>query len=534
MALAWVFPALLVATSPPFMKARRPQKDTRDALAEVNKTLRGFLEKNKQTPSDLNVLRAYAKAERKPFTAYDAYGARLDYVRLGEERYILRSFGEDGVQNSLDSAPDLGIVHWGVRARTGLNYRYTSAPQLDIFPAVLLEGADSPNRQWLARLFIDPATRDRRLVVRHKSKSDLFMVAQHAGVEEFLWMPSGYQVVFTATGDHRYRDGIFLWDLVEDRLTNLLDLTSGDLAGTLSPTGRPAKLALSLAGVSVGGPTVYAYFADRRDVPIDPAVFFSKARLLTFVVPEKKGASMRHVPTANADVTPGTPPFTRLLDLTTHVHGEKQLATGGLKVQRTWLRLKLQGDMEKVLLAWHGFSEHQAGSPLFPYCLWFLSSIYSESFSVLASGQSRDADVLRTYGTEVARALVNYPLTPSYLRGLALFTYENLMEGNPLPYRFAHLTTQASSAAADAPKPTPAQPFLPPTGAAKWIPPPQKGGGPPVTTIDSPSPVAPSPTATPKSVASPTQTSTPKPVVTAPPAATPAPTTTAPKPKESP
>lgn len=470
---AWLVPALFVALSPPITMPRKPLRDTRDILAAVNKTLRGYLEKNRQTPADLNVLRAYAKAERRPFSAYDAYGQRFDYVRLGDTRYILRSFGADGIQNSLTSSPDLGIVNWGARARTGLNYKYASSPQLDIFPAVLLEGADSPNRQWLARLFIDPTTSDRRLVVRHKTKSDLFMVAQHAGIEEFLWMPSGYQVVFTATGDQRYRDGIFLWDLEEDRLTNLLDIAGSELAVTLAPTGRPSRMALSLAGVNVNGPTVFAYYADRRDAPIDPALFFSKSRLLTFVIPEKRGAALRFIPGSSTDMQAGNmPPFTRLLDQSTHLQSETTLNMSGLKVQRTWLQLKLQGDMEKVLLAWHGFSEREANSPLFPYCLWFLSSLYSESFSILSETGNKDADVLRTYGTEVARALVNYPLTPSYLRGLALFTYESLMAGKPLPYRFAQLTLQASTAAAaEAPKPSVMEPLFAPPTAAKWIPP---------------------------------------------------------------
>ncbi len=62
----------------------------------------------------------------------------------------------------------------------------------------------------------------------------------------------------------------------------------------------------------------------------------------------------------------------------------------------------------------------------------------------MADLNGRDADVLRSYGTEIATALLNYPLAPSYLRGLALFTFENLMDGQKLPYRFAQLTTASS------------------------------------------------------------------------------------------
>jgi hypothetical protein len=216
----------------------------------------------------------------------------------------------------------------------------------------------------------------------------------------------------------------------------------------ISPTSRGAGLWLALAGVSQGagtaanGATVYAYWGARHDGTLDPAEFFHPGQLLAFELPPKGQPRVLEPPALGPAAQ--FVPIARPLSLSAHIEG-----LGGLRVQQSWLTLPLTGDMEKVLLAWHKFSEKEAQSPLFPYCLWLLSSLYSESFQVMAARDGRDADVLRTFGTEIARALLNYPLAPSYLRSLALHTYESLMEGQPLPYRFAQLS--ASGTVVEAP-----------------------------------------------------------------------------------
>ena len=91
----------------------------------------------------------------------------------------------------------------------------------------------------------------------------------------------------------------------------------------------------------------------------------------------------------------------------------------------------------QMLVAWHQFSDKEARSPLYPYALWVLTTLYSQSNQLLASEKNPDADVLRTFGTEIAAALIADPVAPTVLKGLAIFSHESMLEDSPLPYRFA-------------------------------------------------------------------------------------------------
>ncbi|MHA0110998.1 hypothetical protein ACXYUI_28260, partial [Klebsiella pneumoniae] len=70
-------------------------------------------------------------------------------------------------------------------------------------------------------------------------------------------------------------------------------------------------------------------------------------------------------------------------------------------------------------MAWHQFSDKASMTPLYPYSLWLLSVFYGES-AAFSTGGHRESEALRAYGSEVARALLNDPLAPTYLKGLAL------------------------------------------------------------------------------------------------------------------
>ncbi|WP_457835994.1 hypothetical protein, partial [Staphylococcus aureus] len=78
------------------------------------------------------------------------------------------------------------------------------------------------------------------------SKEGLFMVAPHDAVEEFLWLPAGDRIVFTATGSNRYRDGLYLWDLRTDSVINLLDTVH--MQGQVAPAKTTASYWLALGG----------------------------------------------------------------------------------------------------------------------------------------------------------------------------------------------------------------------------------------------------------------------------------------------
>lgn len=433
----WVPPAAWVALAQPrFLQASRPLAVSKQRLSAAAQALRSYMEAHKKLPATFQMLRAFARAEALAFSSYDGYGQRLDYVRLDPRHYILRSFAADGTQNTLGGVPDVGVVSWGERPDRPIGYRTPRGPRIELYPAALLEGCDSPDGNSHARLFVDAETLTRRLVVRLKARGEFFMVAPHDRVEEFFWLPSSHKIAYTATGSTRHRDGLYLWDLDDDSVENLSDLARGALP--ISPAARGANLWLSLAGVSEIGPTVYVFAGPRHDGTLDPAQFFVDANLFGFQL-SAGGAKGAKVLTGEAlKGLSFQAPYRKPLSLGTGLD-----ATGGTKAQLDWLKLGFEGNLENILLNWHAFAESHAESPIFPYALWLLSSLYGESFEQLARLHSKDADVLRTFGTEISRALINLELAPTYLKSLALFTHEQLMDGLPVPYRLGQLALPA-------------------------------------------------------------------------------------------
>ena len=137
------------------------------------------------------------------------------------------------------------------------------------------------------------------------------------------------------------------------------------------------------------------------------------------------------------------------LDLHAHLTGD-----GGLGFQRRWLQQQFVGPVEPVLLAAQSWSMKAVSTPLFPYSLWILAGLYGESVPATGSAEVATRESLRAYGVEISRALLNYALAPSYLKALALYAYEILMDGKSLPYRFAQFPVAESPGLGLAPKPT--------------------------------------------------------------------------------
>ncbi len=455
--ISWAPPTTWVALTLPRAPGGQPAALTKTRLAQLSKTLRRFLEKHKKAPSTLNVLRAFAHGEALAFQAHDGYGERFDYLRLDERHYLLRSFGGDQAQNTLGGVPDFGLVSWGQIPRGPIRYRLSARPGLGLYPSPLLEGADSPDGISHARLFVNPVAQTRSLVARLKERGELFMVAPHDRIEEFLWLPSSTKIVYTATGSSRHRDGLYLWDLDTDKVENLTDLARGSLP--ISPSSRgEGKLWLSLAGISSSGPTVYAYAALRHDGTLDPGLFYHPSSLVAFQLTDgTKAKLLPNGTNAAAKLLENMdPPHRRPLELGTGLE-----ARNGSVAQNDWLRLSFAGELEKVLLVWHDFAEKHTASPIFPYALWLLSSLYGEGFELLAKVGTKDADVLRTFGIEIARALINNELAPTYLKSMGLFNHEQLMDGLALPYTMARLEVAPPEKSAEVSPPGPPAPEAP-------------------------------------------------------------------------
>jgi hypothetical protein len=428
---ALLLPVLAVSTMPHHAASWKPTKVTRTKLILLRSQLRNYLKTTGTPPPTLAELRLFAASEGQNFDPYDGYNQRFEYLKLDSNNFFLRSFGTDGIQNTLDVQNDYNYMTWNIEEGLGLVYRYDQAGQFQLYPSALLLGAHSPNQLWQSRIFLDKDTGERKLIVRHLNKNHLYMIAPHDRIEEYLWVPNSYQIVYTATSSRKYRDGVYLWNLQTDEVINLLDIAISESAAT----STEKAFYLALAGMSVTKSTLYAYVAPRRSLQLDPTEFFNAGKVLAFRIREEGRPKL--APLTKEERTLADSPLTAKFVLQESFYN----IAAGSTAQQAWLRLPLEGQIEGTLQAWQEFSVNEADTPLFAYCLWYLSLLYGEGARAL--GKSPEATGLRSIGAEFSKALMNFPHSPSYLRGLAEFHFQSYLNGKDLPYRISRLRTIA-------------------------------------------------------------------------------------------
>lgn len=432
--LPWLLALLWIAVGDPAIplpgnRLPRGEMQTKLTLGKNERLIQSYIKEFGEAPPSANHLRVYAGAKNLPFYAFDGFGERFDYVRLGKLHYILRSFGRDGVQNpgkaSGGGEVDYGIYHSGHLSRHSLQATTREVPKSRWYPAAQLAGTDSPDGEWNAHLYVDHVVGNRRLMVRQRHRGHLHLFASHDGVEEFLWLPDSKNIVFTATSSGRYGDGVFVWNLEEDITFNVLD----EMDQTrLSPATREQGFFLSLLGVSTRGPSAFAFVLPAQPGPLNPQDFFVPENLISFVVAKNGKPTM--IPRPPELQSFGTREFFGPLTL----DGDLMPSLYGSLVQKKWLQLPLHGSLQTVLEAWQDFCAGNTTSALLPYGLWTLGALYNQA--ALQTGK-REGDILRSYGAETDRALMLLPLAPRYLRGFAMHGQQVLMKGGTLPYRFA-------------------------------------------------------------------------------------------------
>ncbi len=430
--LAWTLPILWILAIPQSPGAKRADRQNRSKLHNAHALIQWFRAEFGEVPESLTELRAYSRFVKKALSAYDAYGEPLQYVRLDSDNFLLRSFGSDGNQNTVLDQEDQGLVSWNVLDGPAPTPDFVNGPSLLPYSPAMLYGTDSPNQQWHARIFLSVRDGARQLLVNHRQRRNLFMMARHDMVEEFLWLPSGYQIIYSATGSSRYNDGLYLWDLLEDRTINLLDRVLGRDA--IGIAGGVANLWLSLSGFDRQRQTVY-FFAGRNDgSSLDPRLFYAPGNLHALTIPADHSPSKLTMPLAQDvhDANTWNPPID-------HLKQQLRLPTRLPNLQAKLLSLPLQGDIEPTILAWQNYCVETKNNAIFPYCLWYLSHLFNDAYRATLEIDKEAADRLRALGAEMSHALARYPLAPTYLKASALFTFEHLMQNRISPVQISRL-----------------------------------------------------------------------------------------------
>lgn len=386
---------------------------TESVIRTNDHLIQSYVRKYGEAPPSLNELRLYGHVRGKFYQGFDAWGGRFEYLRLGRINYTLRSFGADGTQNRFESEPDPGIFRWGQMVAQGLQYD-AEAGKREVRPSVILfAGADSDSRQWNAKLFLDQSSGARRLLVRSRKILNLYMLAPHDGIEEFLWLPgSDDRIVFTASGSARYADGVWIWDLKTDQSWNLLQFDEREK--DLSPAHNSLGLYVALSRVEGGEhPVIEAFVAPSTIMPLDPSWFFHPVNLHTFKL--MGGEHFEHMrPVAGAENAKTLFSYSWMDRVTIKAGGD------GDALQRAWLKLPRNGSWEKAMTGWQDYAAAHSQSPLAAYAIWSLAMFYHDA-SVDQQTPPKEAAVLHGYGVELSGVLTRMVAAPGWMRAVGAF-----------------------------------------------------------------------------------------------------------------
>ncbi len=400
-AILW---ALSVSSHWPLVRSRT---STLEIIQGLDDLVQLHISEKKKPPQSLSHLRIYAIEKDVRYSFYDAWGQRLEYLPLGQMNYLIRSFGEDGLQNRSNRVPDLGVYQLGENVQLGLKYDDQAGVMHPRPSAILFAGSDDQTGRWHARLFIDPETGERRLVVKDRERKNFIMVAPHDHIEEFLWVPGQLRIVFTAAHSARYSDGLYVWDLKTDQSLNLFALQTD--SQDLDPSLKQKSMYLALSSIAASNPpTVAVFAAPAGQAILDPRKFFHTSNLHVFTI----GDPARHV--KSAAVIPGGGDF-----YNTDFLGTLTIAPGGegTMIQKAWLSLPQGGDFEKGLIAWQDFSSRFAKTGMAPYAILGVAMFYQDAAE--HSGiKSREGQIFTSYSTELGGALSKMIIAPGYVRGI--------------------------------------------------------------------------------------------------------------------
>ena len=422
--LAIALPFAWIAATPRSRDNHRAIQTTNIQLTKTKRAIEIFRKQYNRLPNNIAEIRVFAKTLWENYSPYDGFGTRLHYIPLTESHYFIKSFGADSVEDTLSSAEDPSLLFLPKATKNPPMYQEPTESAMRLYPAMLLTGSKSKHSNFYARIFVDPLKNTRHLVVRNLNRERHIMMATHPGIEEFLWLPNGYEIIYTATGSSRYQDGIYLWNIFTNKTRNLLSDMNDKYT---MMAGAENRYHLSLSAIREMGKHVYAFIHINDGNPLDPSIFYSTKCLFKIIFPpSSKGTFSFEYP---VDISQQT-----LFTIQPQPGQDIEWPFSGTKSQILWSQLPITGELGEILEKWQNFSIEYPKSPMFPYSLWWLGSIYGEAYRTLQKTRQKDADTLRAYGIELSKALSHISTAPTYLRAMGDHIYQNLLSSRNLNY----------------------------------------------------------------------------------------------------
>jgi len=411
---------------------------TKAILEEAEHELERYISANELVPANIETLRKWSASQNRNISVYDAFSEKIELIALSRHQWILRSFGSLDGAAKLNTAPNQIRTNLTNEVRNIPFLRTVKQNHLSLYPAGLLMGSSPFENGPVAKIFLDYQYKKRKLVISSIKTSQFYMIANHPMVEEFFWKPNGKEIVFSAVGDDKYNDGIYRWNLEENKIENL----TRNLWG-----GQSQKLVIALSSQTLEEDfwKITAFVAKRKEGSLSPNDFFSGKHFIEISIP-----SQLYQPVA---INRPAQPTQRLFE---NYQYPGQFIDNKEKTdpaQYHWFQLPNHGPLEEVIGEWQKFSIEYPDSPMFAYSLWWLASIYSDGWHLLKKVNPSEGRTLRYFGMELATALSRMSIAPQYLKQTSIYLKESLSQKFDIGYRVTEVTLPPPPPTIDKDKP---------------------------------------------------------------------------------
>lgn len=428
--LLLIIPAIWISVTTFTEVSGHPWSSNSVTVHRLGAWIERFQKDQNRLPENLAEVRAYAYTFGSVPELYDSYGARLSYQPLTEDAFIVKSFGRDTTENTVFQAHDESYSHGLISPPLGVKGIILNESRLNFFQSSFLEGQISPRGPLVASIRTRFRGDSKRLLIQSQEDSQFFMSSVHDMIDEFLWLPGGYEIIFTAQGSKRYEDGIYYWDLRSNVVKNLLP----DLRKKFFPDAEDdRKMLMSLSHSSASPDFVY-FFATYAPVDsvMDPMEFYRYHNFYAFN-PANKFVAERVTADKDFSIFEYLVQHKSLID--------QSSMTQATAAQKDWALLSLSEGKQELLEKWQNFCSNHADSPQLPYALWWLVSIYNDTYREILVQQPEKARTLRNFGLEIAEALSLLPSAPPYLRAFAEHLKKNLLLSKPADYNVVSMNS---------------------------------------------------------------------------------------------
>ncbi len=399
---------------------------TKKSLSQARNAINLYLKQNKTTPINLMTIRAFAKSNKMSFQPYDSLGQRLEYLRLSDRHYILRSFGRDGIQNTNDKNVDQITGVLIKKPEFAYQSLQNSNDFVSGYDGLILAGAESPNSEWYAQVYIDQANATKQLALRSKKNKTTYMIAPHDSIEEFFWLKDSKRIIYTVTSSSLYADGIYIWNVENDQINDVYTGLNQSLDSTnLSFDQNTQRLFLSLASYNKETDEVLAYIHKNYDQqPISIERFLNQNHLYSIKINGNKTKIKQAKIPPNLNYS-----FNSYWALN---KDNSFIGKNGSPSQINWRNLPIRGDFEFVLTNWEEYARKNTGSPVFVYANWSIILIYNDTLRILEAKDPEASSIIRGIAAETAKGLAQNPFAPTYLRALSHYAYIEFIENKIL------------------------------------------------------------------------------------------------------